>query len=114
MELQSELQQALDVMINECENVEMPFQLNVKSIVAYVKVGEYRILRSTLISQLIGNPNLSRDLLTWIKTCIWYVKPKLLTTTNHDTMLNLGCDCGVCFLSTLETSISINVVDQRN
>ena len=31
-----------------------------------------------------------------------YMKPKLLTTANHDTMLNFGCDCGVCFLNTHE------------
>ena len=30
------------------------------------------------------------------------MRPKLLTTANHDTMLNLGCDYGVCFLNTLE------------
>ena len=41
MELQSELQHALDVLIDEHENVEMP-QSNVKSIVAYVEVGESR------------------------------------------------------------------------
>ena len=23
------------------------------------------------------------------------MKPKLLTATNHDAMINLGCDCGV-------------------
>ena len=40
MELQSELQDASDVLIDEHENVEMPSQPNVKSIGAYVEVGE--------------------------------------------------------------------------
>ena len=43
MELQSELQQALDVLIDEHENDEMPFQSNVKCIVAYVEVGSVEI-----------------------------------------------------------------------
>ena len=83
-------------MVDEHESVEFPSQSNVKSSVAYVKVGESRIFKSTLVSQLNGNPTLSKDLLTWIKVGISYVKPKILTAANHDTMLNLGCDCGVC------------------
>ena len=46
MELQSELRHALDVLIDEHVNVEMPCQSNVKSIVAY---GLYQ---STFVSQL--------------------------------------------------------------
>ena len=33
------------------------------------------------------------------------MKPKLLTLANHDTLLNLGCDCGVCFLNKHESRI---------
>ena len=40
MELQGELHHALDILIDEYENVEMPSQSNVKSTVAYVEVGE--------------------------------------------------------------------------
>ena len=56
-----ELQHALGVLINEHANVEMPSQFNVKSIVTYVEVGESRFLKSTLVSQLNGNPTLSID-----------------------------------------------------
>jgi hypothetical protein len=35
--------------------------LNVKSIVAYVEVGESRYLKSTLVSQLNDTPTLSKD-----------------------------------------------------
>ena len=38
-ELQSELQHALDVLIDKHENVEMPSQSDVKTVVAYVEVG---------------------------------------------------------------------------
>ena len=61
-----------------------------------VKVGESTILKNALISQLNGNPTLSKDRSTRIKAGVLYMKPKLLTTKNHDTMLNLDCDCGVC------------------
>ena len=52
VELQSELQHALDILIGENENVEMPSQSNVLSIVAYVEVGKSRIFKSTLVIQL--------------------------------------------------------------
>ena len=64
MELQSELQHALDIRIEEHENVEMPFQSNVKSIMTYVEVGESRIFKCILVNQLNGNPTLSNDRLT--------------------------------------------------
>ena len=65
-------------------------------------VGESRIFKSTLVSQLNGNPSLSKDRLTRIRAGILYMKPKLLSVGNHDTLLKLGCDCGVCFLNTPE------------
>ena len=43
-----------------------------------------------------------------------YMRPKRLTDANHDTMLDLGCDCGVCFLNTQEPPIVKNVVDPKH
>ena len=65
-------------------------------------IGESRIFKSTLVSQLNGNPSLSKDRLTRIKAGILYMKPKLLSVGNHDILLKLGYDCGVCFLNTHE------------
>ena len=59
--LQSELPHAFDVLMDEPKNVEMPYQSDVKSIVAYVEVSESTIFKSTLVSQLNGNPTLSED-----------------------------------------------------
>ena len=60
LKLESGLQHALDVLINEkYENVEMPCHFNIKSIVAYVEVGISRNFKSTLVNQLNGNPTLS-------------------------------------------------------
>ena len=89
----------------------MPSQCNVKSTMAYVEVGEFRIFKSTRVGQLNDTPTLFKDQLTRIKVGILYMKPKLLTVTNHVTMLNLGCDCRVCFSNTTEGGI-VNAVDQ--
>jgi hypothetical protein len=86
------------------KNVEITSQSNVKSIVAYVEVGESRIFKSILVSQLNGNPTLSKDQLFWVKAGI-LKNPKLLTVANHGTMLKLGSDCGMCFLNTPKARI---------
>ena len=92
VELQSELEHALGVLIDEHENVEMSSQSKVKSIMAYVEIGQSRISKITLVSQLKGHPTSSKDRLTWIKARILYLKPKFLSAANHDTMLFIGCD----------------------
>ena len=64
----------MDVLIDEYRSVEMPSQANVKSIVAYVKVGKFGIFNMKLVTQLSGNPTSSltssKDGLTWIKASI--------------------------------------------
>ena len=40
-----------------------------------------------------------------IRADILYMKPKLLSVGNHDTLLKLGCDCGVCFYNKPEAKI---------
>ena len=104
VELQGELWHALDVLVDEHKTVDMPSQSNVKSIVTNVEVGESAIFKSALVSELNGNPALSKDRVTQIKVVILYMKPKLLITANHDTILNLGCDCGVFVFLILELS----------
>jgi len=79
VELESGLWHALDILIDEHENVEMPSQSNVKSIVSHVEVKESIIFRSIVVSQLNGNLTLSKDRWTQIKAIILYSKPKLLT-----------------------------------
>ena len=73
----------------------MPSQFNVKSIVACVELGESRIFKSVVVSQMNSNPTLSTYRLTWIEVDILYMMPELLTVANHDTMFYLSCDCGV-------------------
>ena len=56
---------------------------------------------------LNDNPNLSKDWLTWIEVGILYMKPELLTATNHDSMLSSGFDYGLYLLNTLEARIQM-------
>ena len=44
------------VLLMNMKNVDTPSQFDVKSIMTYVEVGESRIFKSTLVSQLNGNP----------------------------------------------------------
>ena len=71
VELQSELQHTLDVLIDEDAYVEMPSQSNVDSVVAYVE-RESRTTISTLPSQLNSNQTLSKDWWTWVKVNMLY------------------------------------------
>ena len=104
-ELQSELQHALDVLIDKHENVEMPSQSDVKSVVAYVEVGRVDWMAIQLYLKIDW---------TRIEVGILYMKLELLATTNHNIMLNFGCDWGVYFLTHLKLESSKNMVDQNN
>ena len=61
VELESQLRYTLDILVDEHEGAEIPSLSNAKSTVAYAMVGESRIFKSTLVSQLNGNPHLSKD-----------------------------------------------------
>lgn len=58
VQLQSKLQHALEISMDEHENVEVPSQSNIKPIMAYVEVGGSKILKSTLFNKLNGTPSL--------------------------------------------------------
>ena len=69
MELHTKLEHTLDdVLIDENEIVDVSSQSHVMSILAYVEVGGFRIFKSTLVSQLNGNPTLLKNLMTQVKT----------------------------------------------
>ena len=96
--LQSELRHVLDDVLDEHESC----QVVSKSVLPYVEFERAKIYKSTLVSQLNGNPTLSKDRLTRIKSGIIYTEEKVKTLANHDTLLKLGCDCAVVFLNTPE------------
>ena len=58
--------------------------------------------------------NLTIDWLKIKANILYYTMPKLLTAKNHDTILNLACDCGVCYFDTLEAKIVRKVADPKN
>ena len=48
-----------------------------------------------------------------MKASILYVELELLTIATYDTILNVGCYCGVCCLNTHEAQLVRNKVDQK-
>lgn len=68
--------------------------------------------KSTLVSELNGNPFLSKDRLTRIKNSVYfnnaedYMSAANLSSTCH---LGLGSDCGVMFLQSVDINVSSTV-----
>jgi len=58
--------------MDDQDKFEMPSRSNLKPIVTYVEAWESRIFKSTLVSQLNGNPTLSNDWLTQIRL-VYYI-----------------------------------------
>lgn len=82
------------------------------SIVPVVEFGGHFIYKSTLVSQLNGNPFLSKDRLTRVKHSMYF--------NNHDDylsaaassstcLLGIGSDCGVYFVQNSTTTVSSTV-----
>lgn len=77
------------------------------------------IFKSTLVAELNGNPFLSKDRLTRIKSSIYFNNgEEYLSTANSSTtyFLGLGSDCGVLFVqsSNINQSFAIMVAQRRN
>ena len=54
-----------------------------KFIVAYIEEGDSKIFKSAFVSQLNGNPTLSKGQLNPMKASNFYTNHELLTATNH-------------------------------
>ena len=71
--------------------------------------------KSVFVRQLKDNPTLSNIQLTKIKDGNQYMQPKPLIVANHDgTILNIGCDYGMCFLNTYEAKKSFKKKKRQN
>ena len=94
--LQYELRHVLDSMVDEHE--EIPLE---HFVVPFVVVDDSKIFKSTLVSQLHGNPTLSKDSPTRIKLGMLYTKPKkeIWRVGDNDFNLKLGCDCALAFVT---------------
>ena len=70
-----------------CTCIEALLEILCEPIMAYVEVGDSRISKTLLVSQLAGNPTLYKNELTQIMVGILYMKPKIHITANHNIML---------------------------
>ncbi|KAL3681114.1 hypothetical protein R1sor_024070 [Riccia sorocarpa] len=72
---------------------------NVSKYDPMVSYDGHSIYKATLVSQLLGNPTLSKDRLTRIKQSIYFngVKPKPREEGVPVCIMDIGCDCAVLF-----------------
>ena len=80
---------------------ELVYGAPIKDVKPIVHLGDRQIYKSTMVSQLIGNPHLSKDRLTRVKQSIYF--NNLVDKPNYregvQTMfMTVGSDCGVYFL----------------
>ena len=84
-----------------------------------VEYFEKVIFKSTLVSELNGNPFLSKDHLTWIRNSVYFNNVEdYLNAANLSSscLLGLGSDCEVYFVqkSSLNTTSAIQTVCKRS
>ena len=79
------------------EHEEIPLE---HYVVLFIVVDGSKIFKSTLVSQLNGNPTLLNDRMTEIKFGMLYTKleKKISRASDNDFSLKLGCDCVVAFV----------------
>lgn len=87
--VECELRHVMDSLVDEEEKV-------ISQISPFVEVDGKTICKSTLVSQLNGNPTLSKDRLTRVKSGIYFSFDKK-TKFQTGTCLVIGSDCAVLF-----------------
>lgn len=86
---QSELRHVMDSIVDNEENV-------VSQISPFVEVDGKTLCKSTLVSQLNGNPMLSKDRLTRVKSGV-YFSFEMKSKPQTSTCIGIGYDCAVLF-----------------
>lgn len=86
---QSELRHALDSLVDDKESTR-------SEVSSFVEVDGKTICKSTLVSQLNGNPTLSKDRLTRVKSGVIFSLEKKVNLETR-TCLVIGSDCAVLF-----------------
>ena len=106
--LEGEVRNAISNMLSEHEeqvtNVLCPPLQN-----PIVEFARHTIYKSTLVSQLNGNPFLSKDRLTWIKHSMYFNNHDdyvIATALSNTYLLGIGSDCGVYFMQHSTTNMS--------
>ena len=89
-----------------------------QSIVPTVEYGGKTIYKSTLVSELNGNPYLSKDRLTRVRNSVYFNNSEdyLSAASCESTMLlGIGSDCGVFFVqrNTTTTSSAVKAAQRR-
>lgn len=81
-----------------------------------LEFGGYTIYKSTLVSQLKGNPFLSKDRLIWVKHSIYFNNHDnyiIAAASSNSCLLGIGSDCGVYFVQRSTTTLSSTMRSAR-
>ena len=113
--LEEETRQVVIEMVDSME-LQVMSQTSSPNIVPIVTYEGHTIYKSTLVSQLNGNPFLSKDRLTRVRNSIYFNNADdyiAASSSISSMMLGLGSDCGVFFLQCNSQSSSITAAIQR-
>ena len=109
--LEEEARDALTNVMND-EEQQMNADDIPETVVPYIKSGGHRVFKSILVTQLNGNPFLSKDNLKKIRNSIFYNNSDdVLNATSSSTscLLGIGLDSGVYFVQRSSTCISSTI-----
>jgi hypothetical protein len=110
--LEREAQDAVGEMLDTLElnpNGTLDFKVN-EVVSPLVEFEGMKLYKSTLVSQLNGNPFLSKDRLTRVKNSVYFNNASSYLSTAEcitTCLLGLGMDCGVYFLQDVDTLLSL-------
>ena len=110
--LEDETRDALSDILNGVEDHFEPIATPPTKILLYVEYEGNQIFKSTLVSQLNGNPFLSKDRLIRVKNSFCFYNNEAYlnaTSLSFSIFLGLGSDAGVYFLEQRNTMISSTV-----
>ena len=114
-EIQQQLEDDMGQVVNDMLNSQEVYALDpsgTPQVVPLIQFSGHTIYKSTLVSQLNGNPFLSKDRLTRVKNSIFFNNSDdYVTATSSSTsmLLGLGSDCGVYFVQRSTTRLSSTV-----
>lgn len=115
--LEDKTRDVLNEMLNSQE-MQVSTLVTLDRIVPVVEFGGCQIFKSTLVSQLNGNPFLSKDRLTRVRNSIYFNNSEdyiSAASSSNKCLLGLGSDCGVFFLqrNTLTKSSTVKSALKR-
>ena len=106
--------EARDALADVLNNAEIQVSSRVAplKVLPFVEYAGHKIYKSTLVSQLNGNPFLSKDRLTRVKHSMYFNNHDdyiTVAASSSSCLLGLGSDCGIYFVQRTSTTTALTV-----